>query len=195
MSIVFFIKSASVDLSKYTIKDLPGSSGRLDVTVRCILAALLNNVGFEKDIQIWVFLDKYGAYIFNSELLDYGTFPKNELSLADCFADLIRGKNLDNNSLKAVKTLQISIFDALHQFQGLGYKIFVLKEKCKDFFRYTKESHMEKDILFVIGSQSGEFIESKELRSLNFPSLSLGSQSYLGSSVIRLIKMSLLNLI
>jgi len=52
MSIVFFIKSASVDLSKYTIKDLPGSSGRLDVTVRCILAALLNNVGFEKDIQI-----------------------------------------------------------------------------------------------------------------------------------------------
>ena len=139
MSIVFFIKSASVNLSKYTIKDLPGSSGRLDVTVRCILAALLHDV-----------LDKYGAYVFNPELLDYGTFPKNELSLSDCFADLIRGKNLENNPLKAVKLLQLSIFDALHQFQELGYKIFVLKEKCKDFFRYTEENHMEKDMVVKV---------------------------------------------
>ena len=127
-------------------------------------------------------------------MLDYETFPKDELSLADCFADLIRNKDLENNPLNAVKSLQISIFDALRQYQELGYKIFVLKEKGKDFFHYSEEYHMEKDILFVIGNQSGDLIKSKKLQSMKFPSLSLGSQSYLASSVIRLIKMSLLNL-
>ncbi len=48
MNLIFFIKSATVDLKNYTIKDIPGSSGRLDVISRCILAAILSNNNFEK---------------------------------------------------------------------------------------------------------------------------------------------------
>jgi len=52
MVLTFFIKSATVDISRYTIKDPLGSSGRLDVISRCILSALLRNDSFEKDVQI-----------------------------------------------------------------------------------------------------------------------------------------------
>ncbi|MFX1394449.1 MAG: hypothetical protein ACFFAH_12860 [Promethearchaeota archaeon] len=196
MNIIFFIKSASIDLNKYTIKDLPGSSGRLDVISRCILAALLNKDNFERKIQIWVFLEKYGTFIFNSERLEYATFPKNELLLADYLVDLIQGSDSPNklkeNPLNSVQILKIDIFEALKQFKELNYVILVLNENGEDFSKYFNEFHLKGDIIFVIGSQSGEFICSKKLLAMDFPNISLGTQSYLASSVIRLIKLYLL---
>ncbi|MFW9896782.1 MAG: hypothetical protein ACFFD7_13335, partial [Candidatus Thorarchaeota archaeon] len=84
MNLYFFIRSQTINLDNYTIRDIPGSSGRLDVISRCILAALLGKEGFERNIGIWVFLDNYGTYIFNSNL-NYEIFPKNELLLTDHF--------------------------------------------------------------------------------------------------------------
>ena len=78
MTIIFFIKSKTVNIDKYNIKDIPGSSGRLDVISRCILSAILNNNDFERKTQIWVFLDLYSTFIFNPESFDYKIFPKNE---------------------------------------------------------------------------------------------------------------------
>ncbi|GAH86872.1 unnamed protein product [marine sediment metagenome] len=85
MTIIFFIKSSTVDISKYTIKDIPGSSGRLDVISRCVLAAILGKGNFEKDIQIHLFLDRYGTFIFDPENLDFDIFPKNEILFTDYF--------------------------------------------------------------------------------------------------------------
>lgn len=184
-----------MDISNYNIKDLTGTTGRLDVIVRCILAALFNDDGFEKDLQIWVFLD-YGTFIFNTDLLDYNNFPKNELMLADYFVDLIQknGQPLGgrNNPLSTVKILKTNILDSLIQLQKLEYIIFVLKEDEDDFFNHLQEISQKKKLLFVVGSQSGDFINSGELYSMNFPTISLGTRSYLASSVIRLLKLYLL---
>lgn len=193
MSIIFFVKSASVDISKYAIKNLPGSSGRLDVISRCILAALLNKDRFERNVQIWIFLDKYGTFIFDSERLEYDTFPKNELLLADFLVDLIQNTNstmkLKDNPLNSVQTSKMDIFDALKQFKKLNYDIFVLSEGGEDFFTCINELHSKDNMIFLIGSQSGEFISSKKLSAMNFTNVSLGHQSYLASSIIRLIKL------
>ena len=193
MSIIFFVKSASVDISKYTIKNLPGSSGRLDVISRCILAALLNKDRFERKVQIWIFLEKYRTFIFDSERLEYGILPKNELLLADFLVDLIQNTNstikLNDNPLSSVQTSKMDIFDALKQFKKLNYNIFVLSERGEDFFTCINELHSKDNMIFVIGSQSGEFISSKELSAMDFTIVSLGPQSYLASSVIRLIKL------
>ena len=193
MSIIFFVKSASVDISKYTIKNLPGSSGRLDVISRCILAALLNKDRFERKVQIWIFLEKYRTFIFDSERLEYDILPKNELLLADFLVDLIQNTNstikLNDNPLSSVQTSKMDIFDALKQFKKLNYNIFVLSERGEDFFTCINELHSKDNMIFVIGSQSGEFISSKELSAMNFTIVSLGPQSYLASSVIRLIKL------
>lgn len=200
MSLIFFINSSTVDITNYTIKDIPGSSGRLDVISRCILAVLLSgDNSFEKKVQIWVFLDKYGTFIFNSELLNYEIFPKNELKLTDYFVNLIRKNNsiktLKNNPLNLVKTSEIGIIEALKEFIELNYKVFVLNENGENFFKYINKDIPKQDMIFVVGNQRGDFINSKDLLAMNLPNLSLGAQSYLSSSIIRLIKLSLLKLV
>ncbi|MHA1193353.1 MAG: hypothetical protein ACTSP9_13870 [Promethearchaeota archaeon] len=196
MTLIFIIHSETVNLEHSTIKDLPGSSGRIDVLCRCILAALYQNYEFEEDVQIWVFIDKYGTFIFNSENLD-GNFPKNELLLAKYFIDYILNGNNNNvniNPLNSIETTEISIFEAIEEFINKGFEVFTLNEDGEDFVNYMAKNHRNKDHVFIIGDQTGNFMDKKELMGLNLANLSLGEQSYLASSVIRLIKISLLKL-
>ncbi len=196
MKIIFFIKSETVDISNYTIKNIPGSSGRLDVISRCILAALLAKDRFEKNIQIWVFLDKYGTFLFNSETFNYEIFPKNEIYLTDCFVDFLRNNSsnaeIKTNPLNRIEKSNLNIIEAIKQFIKLGHRVFVLKEDGQDFLKLKKNIKDKDNIVFIIGSQEDKFLSSKELSTLKLPSLSIGKQSYLASSVIRLLKLHLL---
>lgn len=196
MTVVFFIKSISINIENYTIKDIPGSSGRFDVISRCILSALLSNGCFERNIQIWTFLEKYGTFLFDSNSLDYNLFPKNEIILTDNFVNLIKKTKSINseksNPLDLVQNSDINIFDAINQKLKEGFNIYVLNENGEDFFKYKKEILSKYKVVFVIGSQSGEIIDSYKLREMNLTNLSLGQKSYLASSVIRLIKLNLM---
>ena len=78
MNIIFLIKSETVNIDNYTIKDIPGSSGRLDVISRCILSSLIDNDKFDDNVQIWIFFNTYGTFIFNTTNLSFSEFPKNE---------------------------------------------------------------------------------------------------------------------
>ncbi|MFX1588674.1 MAG: hypothetical protein ACFFC1_11000 [Promethearchaeota archaeon] len=195
MEILFFIKSSTVDIANYTIKDIPGSSGRLDVISRCILAALLNHEGFNNNVQIWVFLEKYGTFIFDPESLDEEVFPKNEILLTEYFVDLIQNRTgqlkYNKNPLKSIKYINQDIFNILKTYKKQNYAIYVLDESAQDFFKYINEILSQEHIIFVIGSQTGEILKSKELIELNLTKLSLGTYSYLASSVIRLIRLNL----
>lgn len=198
MNIIFFIKSATVSLENYNIKDIPGSSGRLDVISRCILSAILSNNEFERNIQIWVFLDRYGTFIFDPEFFNYETFPKNELLFTDYFVDLLKKypthKNPHLNPLNSVKRSKLGILEGITHFKKLKYEIFVLKEGCKDFFKLRNDILRMNSIIFILGSQVDEFLDSKELLELKIPTISIGFQSYLASSVIRLLKLHILAL-
>jgi len=199
MTLIFFIKSETVDITNYTIKDILGTTGRLDVISRCILATLLSeNDCFEKDVQIWAFLDNYDTFVFNTEQLKYDTFPKNELLLTDYFVDLIKKNSLRSNSedhfLGPVKISKMTFIEAIGQFIDLNYGVFILKENGEDFFKIVKKIDSQQNLLFIVGNQSGEVINSMELKALNLASISLGTQSYLASSVIRLIKLHLITL-
>ena len=198
MTLIFIIHSETVTLEHSTIKDLPGSSGRIDVLCRCILAALYRNSEFEEKVQIWVFIDKYGTFIFNSENLNIN-FPKNELLLAKYFIDYILHENnnkVKDNPLDPIETTDISIFEAIEEFINNGFKVLTLNEDGEDFLKFMAKNHRNKDYVFIIGDQTGNFnfMNNKELKGLNLTNLSLGKQSYLASSVIRLIKISLLKL-
>jgi len=110
MTLIFFIKSETVDITKYTIKDIPGTTGRLDVVSRCILAAITSdNDNFEKNIQIWIFLDHYGTFIFNTEQLNYDSFPKNELLLTDYLVNIIK-RNTKIKCLLSYISIAIAAF-------------------------------------------------------------------------------------
>ncbi len=198
MKIIFFIKSATVILNNYTIKDIPGSSGRLDVISRCILSAILGKDSFEKNIQIWVFLDRYGTFIFNPEFIDYEIFPKNELLFTDYFVDLMQKYPINEdqhlNPLNSIRGSKMRIIEAIMHFKTLNYKLYVLCEQGKDFFKLLSNIKENENIVFILGSQEDEYINSKELLALKIPAISIGNKSYLASSVIRLLKLHLLAL-
>ena len=195
MNLIFFIKSATVDISKYTIKDIPGSSGRLDVISRCILSALTNGNNLEENIQIWVFLDKYGAYVFDSKSFKNETFPKSEILLTDYFVDFIkctsRKVKYIDNPLNSIKRSKLGIFDAIKKFDKNQYHIYILNEKGANFNEIITKINSKNNLLFILGDQSGDLLDNKELKNMNLINLSLGDRSYLASSTIRLIKMNL----
>ena len=197
MKLVFFIKSPTVDITHYNIKDIPGSSGRLDVIARCVLAALLQKKMLETNVEIWVFLDNYGTFIFNSDCFNYSQFPKNELMFSDYFVSFLLNfdsdEKLSENPLKTTKHSKISLFEALKKFQIKNYNLFVLKEEGVDFFEIESTIKEKKKIGFLIGSQKDEYLSSKELISLEIPAISMGTHSYLASSIIRLLKLHLLS--
>ncbi len=195
MNLIFFIKSATVDIGKYTIKDIPGSSGRLDVISRCILSALTTGADLEENIQIWVFLDKYGTFVFDSDLFNDESFPKNEILLTDFFVEYIKKTKKEEKypetPLNSVKYSKLDIFNAIKNFVEKKYKVFALNENGKDFKEVFEELNSKDNLLFIIGDQSGDLLNNKELKKLNLVDISLGKRSYLASSTIRLIKMNL----
>jgi len=196
MNLIFFIKSTTVNIDNYTIKDIPGSSGRLDVISRCILSAILSRDSFEKNIQIWVFLDRYGTFIFNPEFLEYEIFPKNELLFTDYFVDLMQKYPINEdqhlNPLNSIRSSKMSITEAIKHFKKLDYNLYILYEQGKDFFKLLNHIREKEKIVFIIGSQEDEFLNSKELLAFKIPTISIGNQSYLASSVIRLLKLHLM---
>jgi len=195
VNLIFFIKSGTVDISKYTIKDIPGSSGRLDVISRCILSALIIGTDLEENIQIWVFLDKYGTFVFDSDLFNDETFPKNEILLTDFFVEFIKKTKKEEKypktPLDSIKYSKLDIFNAIKNFVEKKYKIFALNENGKDFKEVFEELNTKDNLLFILGDQSGDLLNNKELKKLNLVDISLGNRSYLASSTIRLIKINL----
>ena len=192
MNLVFFIKSKTIDINNYTIKDIPGSSGRLDVISRCILAAILSEDIFEKNIQIWIFLDRYGTFIFSPEVFNYKSFPKNELLFTDYFVSFLQKNICEDqplNPLNAIKESKMGLIEAIKHFQKLNYNLNILSEQGQNFFKLLSSIQEKENIVFIIGSQQDEFLNSKELLALNIPTISIGNQSYLASSVIRLLKL------
>jgi len=192
MNLVFFIKSKTIDINNYTIKDIPGSSGRLDVISRCILAAILSEDIFEKNIQIWIFLDRYGTFIFSPEVFNYKSFPKNELLFTDYFVSFLQKNICEDqplNPLNAIKESKMGLVEAIKHFQKLNYNLNILSEQGQNFFKLLSSIQEKENIVFIIGSQQDEFLNSKELLALNIPTISIGNQSYLASSVIRLLKL------
>ena len=193
MKTIFFIKSSTVNLENYNIKDIQGTSGRLDVISRCVLSALTNNNKLEKNILIWTFLDKYGTFIFDSNTFNNDTFPKNEILLTDYFVDFIKKgkKKYTVNPLDSIKCSNLDIFEAIIKFIKKKFQIFVLNESGISFNKIFMDMSPKRNLLFIVGDQSGELINSKELKELKLTNLSLGNRSYLASSTIRLIKLNL----
>jgi len=79
--------------------------------------------------------------------------------------------------------------EAIKHFKKLNYNIYVLQEQGKDFFTLLNTIKENENIIFILGSQEDEFIQSEELLALNIPTLSFGNRSYLASSIIRLLKL------
>jgi tRNA pseudouridine-54 N-methylase len=193
MKLKFFVKSKTANIEKYNIKNIISSSGRLDVITRCIIAAILNENGFERNIQIWVFLDQYGTFVFDPEYFDYKIFPKKEIEFTDYFVRLLQdqdsNEDLQFNPLNAIKRVKLNLIEAILHLRNLNYNFYILSDEGQNFFELLRSIQEKEKIGFILGSQHDEFLNSEELIALKIPTISFGNQSYLASSVIRLLKL------
>ncbi len=194
MKIVFLIKSNTVDIKNFNLKNIPGSSGRLDVIARCILSALVENDKFDENAEIWVFLDRYGAFNFNPSELNFETFPKNEILLSQYLFESIQKIQPEQSKfsipISYVKCVDTNIFEVLEQLLEDKFELFILSEDGIDLQQYIRSTqYTDPQYAFIVGSQTGDFIDSEKLSELNLQRLSLGKVSYLASSVIRLTKL------
>ena len=94
--------------------------------------------------------------------------------------------------MNTIEKSNLNIIEAIKQFIKKSYKVFVLKEDGQDFLKVSKKIKDKDNLVFIIGSQEDKFLTSMELSTLKLPSISIGKQSYLASSVIRLLKLHIL---
>jgi tRNA (pseudouridine54-N1)-methyltransferase len=194
VTIIFLIKSDTINISDYTIKDVPGSTGRLDVIARCILASILINNELDNNVKIYIFLNGLGNFLFDPEYLKKEDFPRNELLLSDLLVKAIQNNKSnikdDSYTSQGVKIITKNIFEVIEQFQGEDFQCYILSKEGTDIFKIKERFNPEKNFLFIIGNQSGDFLKSPLLEEKNLPKISLGSKLYLASSCIRLLKLN-----
>ena len=122
----------------------------------------------------------------------------NELLFTDYFVRFLRKRHytedLHSNPLKSVNYSEMDLIESIKYFQKLKYDLYLLHEQSKDFFSVLNGIKKKEKVVFIIGSQKDEYLRSKEILALEIPTISLGSQSYLASSVIRLLKLYILAL-
>jgi len=193
LTLIFLIKSETVDISNYTIKDIPGSTGRLDVISRCILAAIMRNKIFEKKVKIYIFLNQLGNYLFDPNKLNKISFPTNELLLSDLLVSIIKTRIKEGNenlqNAQGIEVISKDIFQIIQDYQNLNFKSFILCEEGENIIRIRETfTSLKENLLFIIGNQRGDFLNSHKLEKIDLPKISLGKMSYLASSCIRLIK-------
>lgn len=158
----------------YSLNDLPGTSGRIDVLVRCVTAAFLLSHGIRKDVELYLTLKG----------------PPSPPRTIRFLGSEVRHLNPDERStaallLKALETQ--SIFESLSTkgiySSGLGFQellsqlkgpFVLLKEDGKDIRKHA----MPKDAIFVI-SDHLDFTNDEEnaLMSYNPFVISLGPRS------------------
>ena len=98
----------------------------------------------------------------------------------------------ESSLFKSIDYLESNIVIETKNLIQKGYKAFILNEDGDFYLDHFKDFKIREKILFIIGDQSGEIINSAEIKKMNLVNISLGKKSYLASSVIRLIKILLL---
>ncbi|NVM30084.1 MAG: hypothetical protein HWN65_14670 [Candidatus Helarchaeota archaeon] len=190
----FLVKSTKgVTSNKFLIKDLTGTSGRLDIIFRCLLAAFSfgsRNIFFHAVLNGPPNPPK--ALTFNGNRV--GELPIDEIGMAHLFQTLLDPtKPLQKEGITLVHRSFLDLASELAQ-EG---PVFLLKENFPPFKEslvdLQKEKHAIHSIIFILSDhidlepQEEEFLINK----LQATRVNLGSRSYLASHSIIFLLMKL----
>ncbi|TFF89589.1 MAG: hypothetical protein EU549_00060 [Promethearchaeota archaeon] len=185
----------------FLIKDIPGTTGRWDVVIRCLRSAFSFPREINEKINFTVLLGglpdppklfKFEGSIFND--------LRNEILGAVFFRDLVK------KSMKIMKTTEISPgieFSRINLIRYLDRKlkngevVFYLSENGFDINKFLTSFKMNftQKLNFIIGDQSGFRPELLKYLSKISKKLKLkGNKSYLSSQSIKYLIFELLKL-
>ncbi|MGQ9723689.1 MAG: tRNA (pseudouridine(54)-N(1))-methyltransferase TrmY [Candidatus Jordarchaeum sp.] len=190
MKRVFILKASKTRTdNKFTIKDLPGSGGRMDLVCRCILSALLLSKTHRVDTVFYAVLEGPPRPPLTIEVdgEKVKALPRDELQLASVLRGVLDpgassfppGFKLINKNFQEIIEEQINKSEIylLHKTGNSTNKILSEIQKIK-----------KPQITFILGDHIGlsqndfEYLMEKKIEPLN-----LGKKEYLGSHCIFLV--------
>ncbi|WXG42457.1 MAG: 16S rRNA (uracil(1498)-N(3))-methyltransferase [Candidatus Freyarchaeum deiterrae] len=186
-----FILKASIAHTdnRFTIKDLPGTSGRMDLVCRCILSALLLSNTHRVDTVFYAVLEgpPRPTLVIEVNGGKIEELPRDELQVGLVLKDMLDPKKeLFPPGFRLIS----KGFRELVEEQAIISKIYYLHQSGADFNKtFSEFQNVEKpQLVFILGDHIGfsqndiEYLKEKGIKPL-----SLGPKEYLGSHCIFLV--------
>lgn len=193
----FIVKANKAHTSAdFSLKDLPGTSGRIDLLCRVLNSAFLLSHGFRKNVRVWLSL--YGppnppkAIRFEGQEIRPKTLNPDELSTAKLIIKALRaGEDLREPS-KELMVLP-GIYVSNMTFEDIVRKTL---RSSSLYYLHEEGTPIEKvsfsqNVAFVLGDHEGLRKEDEAFLRGIAKKVSVGRKSYLASHVIAYVNIFL----
>ena len=176
----------------FLIRDVPGTSGRLDVVCRILIAAYRTTSIFTSCIQVNAILGgpPHPPLLLRIDDVTSGEFPESELSCALIIKDLLHNyrttKAEYSRQWPQFSIMAKSFDDILKEAASASSQLLYLVEKGKPLDQVKID--FDKPITLILGDDQGLHAEHEKL-VYQYPvqEVSIGTRSLLGSQVISLV--------
>ncbi len=148
----------------FSLNDLPGSAGRMDILCRCVNSALFLSHGMRRDVNVHLVLlgepDPCKVIRFNGEKLKY--LNPDERSSGSLIKKALEKDAIpyETQSTPGVWIRRAGLEDLLKEFKDAGRDIYYLREDGKDIRVYPDLSD---DAVFILGDHTGVTEEEEEM--------------------------------
>lgn len=174
----------------FSIKDIPGTSGRLDVICRCLISSFgKGDEGRNTDFYAVLEGGSSASRLIVVEGRRLKHLPKDEFEAATIVRQLL-GKNPESenvlNKWPGFSTYSKGFQETVNELKGQGV-LFYLHQDGHDIRRF--DFPKDGDLVFILGDHLGLTKTDEEfLHDLGVVQISVGPLIYLASHCIRLVQ-------
>lgn len=152
----------------FTLNDLPGSAGRMDILARCVTAAFCLSHGLRKDVEVFLVLQDEATIRFEGARLK--RLNPDERSTGALIQHALRAlQEGRTRSTPGVTAARRPLRDVLKELEERGFRLYVLDERGEDI----RTAPLAAKSGFVL-SDHLNFTPQEEALLEGYPKLSLG---------------------
>lgn len=171
----------------FSLNDLPGSAGRMDILCRCVSSALFLSFGMRRDVNIHLLLlgEPDPGKIIRFEGLNLKYLNPDERSSGSLIQKALQKEapEKDTRSTPGVWIRRGDLLSLLSEFGGRP--LFYLREDGRDFREFAREI---RDPVFILGDHTGVTEEEeKQLFEAGAKIISIGPISLHSDHCITLV--------
>ncbi len=172
---VFLVLGHRVPLTpNFSLNDLPGSAGRLDILCRCVTAAFCLSHGIRRDVMVYLVLqDQITVRLDGRRLRHLNPDERSTAALIQkALAAFCEGEAGEIESTPGIFVAAGGLAEALRRVQQAGLTVYMLHERGAPI----RQAQLSSDAAFVL-SDHLEFLPEEETALEGAPRLSVGPLS------------------
>ncbi|USS40108.1 tRNA (pseudouridine(54)-N(1))-methyltransferase TrmY [Thermococcus aggregans] len=180
----------------FSLKDLPGTSGRIDLLCRSLNSAFLLSHGFRKNVRVWLNLngppDPPKTIRFEGSEIKPKTINPDEMSLVKIIVKALRAGESIKDPAKEHPLLP-GVYVSNLRFEDVVRRtlknstLYYLHEEGKPI----EKINFKGNVAFILGDHEGLTEEDEKLLEGIAEKVSVGKKSYLTSHVIAYVNIFL----